>query len=442
MERMLGPEAAVLQGRAGHAAREDPGRRVRRLHRRPLHALGHQAGSRVSAPRSSSSPATCRTTCSGSRTKPGTKCAPAAGAARRSTICTRPCAGCSPSSKRCSRRLAAADAGAARGAARRRARRRAASCCRPMPARATGSAAPRACSPRSPRSFATTSSCAMAIATSWSIRCCANGSRGAPSRAMKIVIAGGTGFWALRWSRRLPTRATRLSSSRADCLPEAHPQCGTSTGHPTAGPARGHGDRRRRRGGQSRRRIDRRRTLVRRAETAHPRQPRARDAQSGAAIAAANAPPPVFVSGSAVGYYGPRGDELVTEASPAGADFLARVCVRWEAEAARASGPTVRVVVLRTGLVLERERRGAAEDAAAVQVRRRRTARIGPAVLAVDSSRRLGRSRALGDRRARAGRTGQRHGPRSGDERRICAPPRTRAASPRSSCRRRDLRCG
>jgi hypothetical protein len=70
------------------------------------------------------------------------------------------------------------------------------------------------------------------------------------------------------------------------------------------------------------------------------------------AIAAAGAPPPVFISGSAVGYYGPCGDELVTEASPAGADFLAHVCVRWEAEAARASGSTVRVIVLRTGLVL------------------------------------------------------------------------------------------
>jgi uncharacterized protein (TIGR01777 family) len=62
----------------------------------------------------------------------------------------------------------------------------------------------------------------------------------------------------------------------------------------------------------------------------------------------------VFLSGSAVGYYGPCGDEIITEDAPAGADFLAGVCVEWEAEAARASRPAVRVVELRTGLVLAR----------------------------------------------------------------------------------------
>lgn len=55
------------------------------------------------------------------------------------------------------------------------------------------------------------------------------------------------------------------------------------------------------------------------------------------AMAAAKAPPPVFVSASAVGYYGPCGDEYVTESSPAGNDFLADVCRRWEAEAETAN---------------------------------------------------------------------------------------------------------
>src|SRR5881394_3799844 len=55
------------------------------------------------------------------------------------------------------------------------------------------------------------------------------------------------------------------------------------------------------------------------------------------AVRKAAAPPPVFVSGSAVGYYGPLGDEMVTEEAKAGDDFLARVCVAWEAEAMRAS---------------------------------------------------------------------------------------------------------
>lgn len=74
-----------------------------------------------------------------------------------------------------------------------------------------------------------------------------------------------------------------------------------------------------------------------------------------AAIAGASQPPSVFVSGSAVGYYGPRGDEVVTEAAPPGRDFLAGVGVQWEDEASRAAGPRTRVVCVRTGLVLERD---------------------------------------------------------------------------------------
>jgi uncharacterized protein (TIGR01777 family) len=60
-----------------------------------------------------------------------------------------------------------------------------------------------------------------------------------------------------------------------------------------------------------------------------------------------------FLNASAVGYYGNRGDELVTEATPAGDDFLATVCKEWEREAAAAAGAR-RVVLLRTGLVLAR----------------------------------------------------------------------------------------
>lgn len=74
-----------------------------------------------------------------------------------------------------------------------------------------------------------------------------------------------------------------------------------------------------------------------------------------AAIAAAAQPPSVFVSGSAVGYYGPRGGEPLTEATPAGSDFLADVCVHWEAEAHHASSARTRVACIRTGLVLAKE---------------------------------------------------------------------------------------
>jgi uncharacterized protein (TIGR01777 family) len=74
-----------------------------------------------------------------------------------------------------------------------------------------------------------------------------------------------------------------------------------------------------------------------------------------AAIRAAATPPPVFISGSAVGYYGPLGDETATEDRPAGSDFLAQVCERWEQEAMRAGGPRTRVACVRTGIVLDKD---------------------------------------------------------------------------------------
>jgi uncharacterized protein (TIGR01777 family) len=62
--------------------------------------------------------------------------------------------------------------------------------------------------------------------------------------------------------------------------------------------------------------------------------------------------PPLLINGSAAGYYGPRGDEFITEDTPPGTDFLAKVCVEWEAEAMRAAGSRTRVVFVRTGIVL------------------------------------------------------------------------------------------
>ena len=70
------------------------------------------------------------------------------------------------------------------------------------------------------------------------------------------------------------------------------------------------------------------------------------------AIAKAKDKPKFLISGSAVGYYGPRGDEPLTENSPAGAGFLADICREWEDEARQAQGHGVRVVLLRTGIVL------------------------------------------------------------------------------------------
>ena len=71
------------------------------------------------------------------------------------------------------------------------------------------------------------------------------------------------------------------------------------------------------------------------------------------AINAAASKPAVFVSGSAVGYYGPHGAERVTEDTPAGRDFLGQVAAEWEAEAANVRAQ-VRLVLIRTGIVLHR----------------------------------------------------------------------------------------
>jgi uncharacterized protein len=71
------------------------------------------------------------------------------------------------------------------------------------------------------------------------------------------------------------------------------------------------------------------------------------------AVKCAAQPPPVFISGSGVDYY-PPGDEPVAEDSPAGTAFLARLCEDWENEARAAARPEVRVILLRTGVVLER----------------------------------------------------------------------------------------
>ncbi len=71
-----------------------------------------------------------------------------------------------------------------------------------------------------------------------------------------------------------------------------------------------------------------------------------------ATLAALDTPPAVLVSSSAVGYYGDRGADVLTEESTAGTGFLAAVCVAWEDAAAPASAAGIRTVLLRTGIVL------------------------------------------------------------------------------------------
>src|SRR5690606_14984958 len=71
-----------------------------------------------------------------------------------------------------------------------------------------------------------------------------------------------------------------------------------------------------------------------------------------AAIQRLETPPRALVVASAIGYYGDRGDERLVESSAPGSDFLARVCLSLEAEAAKARSDRTRVVPIRLGLVL------------------------------------------------------------------------------------------
>ena len=69
-------------------------------------------------------------------------------------------------------------------------------------------------------------------------------------------------------------------------------------------------------------------------------------------LAGLERPPSTLLSSSAVGYYGDRGDEILTEDSTAGEDFLAEVCIAWEAAAAPAVEAGIRTVHPRTGVVI------------------------------------------------------------------------------------------
>lgn len=74
-----------------------------------------------------------------------------------------------------------------------------------------------------------------------------------------------------------------------------------------------------------------------------------------AALQQAERKPPVLVQASAVGYYGDRGDERITETSDPGSGFLTEVCQAWEAAIGPASEMGMRVPILRTGVVLTPE---------------------------------------------------------------------------------------
>ena len=147
---------------------------------------------------------------------------------------------------------------------------------------------------------------------------------------MRVVVAGGTGFIGRALAARLraegeevvvPRRGDTADVDGADAVVNL-------SGEPIA----------QRWTKAARRRIEESRTEGTRRLVA--------------AIASAKAKPSVLVSPSAVGYYGARGDEELDEDALPGDDFLARLCVRWENEAARAAAHGVRVVRIRAGVVL------------------------------------------------------------------------------------------
>ena len=65
--------------------------------------------------------------------------------------------------------------------------------------------------------------------------------------------------------------------------------------------------------------------------------------------------PKSFISGAAIGFYGDRGDDVMTESSPAGKTFLADISKEWEAESRQAEDLGIRTVLLRTGIVLSKD---------------------------------------------------------------------------------------
>src|SRR6185436_11114134 len=73
----------------------------------------------------------------------------------------------------------------------------------------------------------------------------------------------------------------------------------------------------------------------------------------GDALANLTVPPKTFICASAIGYYGSSGDDILTEDSPAGDDFLAHVCSEWEQATALATEKGIRVVNTRFGVVLD-----------------------------------------------------------------------------------------
>ena len=163
-------------------------------------------------------------------------------------------------------------------------------------------------------------------------------------RPMRVTITGASGLIGSRLRRR-------RCDGRGD-------EVTTLSRDPARGvrwdpPSRAHRGPRRPRRRRAPRRRERRPALDREARK---RIRESRELGTHNLVAGSSTPTPrptALISSSAVGYYGPHGDERLDEDTPAGDDFLAQVCVAWEREAQRAEELGLRVVRVRTGVVLD-----------------------------------------------------------------------------------------
>ena len=242
----------------------------------------------------------------------------------------------------------------------------------------------------------------------------------------------------LRWRARSPP--TGIARSEPCVVARSPRECDAIALGPCSGHDRCRCARRHRRRRPPRRCGHRRCPLDRGAQAADPREPDHPDASPGDDARRAREAAPVLVSASAVGYYGDRGDEIVTEESGPGTDFAADVCGAVGGRHAPAADAGIRVVKIRTGIVLGAG--GGVLGKLLLPFKLGLGGRVGDGrpVHVVDLAPRRARSDRARARHGRAGRPGEPDCAEPGDERRVHRNARRRSSTDRRCSRRRCSR--